>query len=150
MVIFIFMYNSFYESKRDFYNSTCPFLFPPYPVLSQYIPFYEVRRNKKNKTKTKKNNYATRTLLIRNSAPHTFRNAPRRRQASLSFRQRASPRCVKIRTIYLQCKLCMEIYGFGSDSFPRYNMTSGFTGTDTWTDTRTSVFVDVLCEARRT
>ena len=46
MVIFIFMYNSFfYESKRDFYNSTCPFLFSPYPVLSQYIPFYEVRRN---------------------------------------------------------------------------------------------------------
>ena len=44
------------------------FIPPPYPVLSQYIPFYEVRRNlknahkkttqnktKQNKTKTKQN-----------------------------------------------------------------------------------------------
>ena len=43
MVIFIFMYNNFYESKRDFYNSTCPLLFPPFSLT---IPIYSVLRSK--------------------------------------------------------------------------------------------------------
>ena len=53
MVIIIFMYNNFYESYtyRDFYNLTCPFLFPS--PLSCTIALYSVLQSNMEYKKAK-------------------------------------------------------------------------------------------------
>ena len=53
MVVFIFMYNTFLQKLEGFLQPQVSlFIPPPYPVLMQYIPFYEVRRNIKKEIGT--------------------------------------------------------------------------------------------------
>ena len=50
--------------RGTFTTPRVPFYPPPYPVISQYIPFYEVRRNIKiTKTRERNQNLSSASLL---------------------------------------------------------------------------------------
>ena len=98
----------------------CPFLFlPPSPVLSQYIPFYEVRRNIKNKISP--NFVRTDTFFVFNSftpeffwIEFRFVLLLRRRTRNVFYRPNLKTIISKIKLDYLWKELCNN-EPFGGD-----------------------------------